>query len=248
MRIGADMVPETRAGEGKENARPQAQASARRLDFFMRLTEARLAFAEGNLELAKAKFSEVLKIEPENSEAMDFIARFDAGTLKAPESRPAEGGSGIVIRRLNEQAGPRERPKSQVSDYMIREIFIRNNGGLLVGHFTNEGDSVVDKDVMIGMLTAMQLFIQDTFDKPGIYLKQMNLAQFEILMASGKEITVYAIVSGTKTYEVGPQLERFVKDIEDNYLDKITKWRGRVADLRWLQALILQLITGGYIR
>ena len=226
------------------------QSASRRLEFFRKLTEARLANADDNFDLAYSKFKDLLALDPENQEAMDFIQRFEAGDLNKPEAIALpQAGSGITIQRPREPGpAPKEKPRVPLGDYAIRELYIVNSGGMLIGHFNNEGDSIIDKDIMMGMLSAMQMFIQDTFDKPGIYLRHMDLAQFDVLICSGRMINIYAIVSGMKTTELRPQLERLLTEIEADHSEKIKAWKGKMSDLRWLQALILKLITGGYMR
>lgn len=227
-----------------------SQTASRKLEYFRKLTEARLAQADDNFDLAYSKFKELLDIDPENHDAKEFIHRFETGDLKKTEAKAQpQASSGITIKRTKElETIPKERPKVPLGDYNIRELYVVNKGGMLIGHFTNEGESIIDKDIMIGMLSAMQMFIQDTFSKPGIYLRHMDLAQFDVIICAGPLITIYAIVSGAKTTELRPQLVRLLEDIEDNYADKIQAWKGKVSDLRWLQALILRLVTGGYMR
>jgi len=236
--------------EGGKKDAPQMK----KLDIIFKLTEARLALSEGVLGIAKDKFEEILVIDPENAEAKEFLQNYDKGVMPEKpkiislDTQPSSATAGSVSTVRKTVSVPQtHQARIEKRDYTVEEIFIMTKEGLLVAHFAKEGTLVVDEDIIVGMLAAIQMFIHEAFNNPKVNLKQIYLGEFDVLMCSGEYITICAIVSGPKASEVRRQVDKFVRDAERTYGDKIKEWKGNLKDLRGLQTMILKLITGGYI-
>jgi hypothetical protein len=227
-----------------------------KLDVIFKLTEARLALAEGVMGLAKDKFEEVLAMDPENAEAKEFLENYEKGefpdkpkviSLETVASSEPHRADGVKMVKKSISVPKSTKAREVRQDYSIDEIFIMTKEGLLVAHFTKEGSLVVDEDIITGMLAAIQMFIIEAFNNHNVKLRQIFLNEFDVVISAGEYISICAIVSGPKAMDVRGQVDRFVRDAERTYGDKFKEWKGNLRDMRGLQTMILRLITGGYI-
>lgn len=237
----------------------------RSLDVIFKLTEARLALSNGDTEKAKAIFEQILQMDPNNSEAKEYLESLKTGrmpdksvviSLGNKPHKPSTAGTTISRRRVVEREGrantiiqPKPASKDgKPADYTIDEIFITTHTGMLIAHFTSHGSMVVDEDIMVGMLNAIQMFTKEVFDMETLQLRQIDLGEFDIQIITGDNISVCAIVSGPKRADVRIQLKYFQLEVESQFGRRLRDWNGNMKEFKGLQPLILKLVTGGYLK
>ena len=79
----------------------------KKLDVIFKLTEARLALAEGVMGIAKDKFEEVLAMDPDNIEAKEFLDNYEKGIMPersqiislGPKPEPSDSSAVETVRK-----------------------------------------------------------------------------------------------------------------------------------------------------
>ena len=100
--------------------------------------------------------------------------------------------------------------------YRVEQVFlIQNDTGLLLQHVI--GDSVVvrDPDMISGMLTAIQNFVQDSFGAADNTLETVRVGDFTVWIQHGPQALLAGLVRGTAPIKVrevfAAALETFIK-------------------------------------
>lgn len=234
----------------EEKAPSHSKPDYKPLNIIFTLTTARMALADSNLEMAKKKFEEVLDMDPENLEAKDFFQKYNVG-VKSKKSRKQivqdckRNAEGVCIELP--RTSSKVLTKKNEKDYVIEEVFIITSDGLLIGHFTTGKSRVVDADLMVSMLTAIQMFMVESFGDEELELQILHLNKFDMFFAQGKWVSIGVVVSGKKTYPVINQVKRFLIDVEETGKDVLPDWNGIMSEVKILKPMTLKLITGGYV-
>jgi len=224
----------------------------KKVDLIFKLTEARWAFSNNRMEVAKKRYEEILEIDPNHCEAQDFLREFDPDTpmekkiVSMDEFDPRMFWESEVKKEPAEKK-EEEEPDGLRPDYSINEIFILTNEGILITNFSAGDSLVVDKDIMTGLLTAIQTWAKEVFTGQDPVIKHIGIADFELLISVGEKITVCALVTGNKPLKVGPQLKKFVAELEQEYTDTLLNWTGSTSDFKGMREMMMKLIFGGYV-
>lgn len=143
---------------------------------------------------------------------------------------------------LDNEAPAEETP------YNIDEILVMTAEGILVQHFTAKGASEIDEDILAGMLTAVQMFVKDTFGGGGkdSVLDELSLGDFKIMIGRGKYLTMSVILSGEETNTVRPQLDALIEEVESKYSDILAEWDGDMASMGGMKDDIKDFVEGKY--
>jgi hypothetical protein len=171
--------------------------------------------------------------------------KIDLALLQTPGS--GEGPSRPILALPPAVILDTEEPE-EGTPYSIDEIFVMTQEGILVQHFTAKSASAIDEDILAGMLTAVQMFIKDTFGGSAGEgtLDELSLGDFKIMIGRGSYITISAILSGEETDLVRPQLDAMVEDIETMYKDVLEDWDGDMASVGSIQDNIKSFVEGKY--
>lgn len=136
----------------------------------------------------------------------------------------------------------------QSSPTVIDEIFLMTPTGMLLKHYTRRLRPDRDEDIMAGMLTAVQNFIKESFDEHGGKLKEIRFENYDILISHSKNVVVAAIISTKKPEKLRIQLKQVTEEIEERFGGKLTQWSGDKSDLRDVDIVMKELISGKYRR
>jgi predicted regulator of Ras-like GTPase activity (Roadblock/LC7/MglB family) len=126
----------------------------------------------------------------------------------------------------------------------ISELFIMTKGGLLIRHYSDSLRTDVDRDVLSGMLVAVQQFVQQTLASKSGALNQLRYGAHSIFFFRGT-YTVAAVVAkeadaATLEYPVMDALQ----DFEDRYGRTLENWNGDVAAFPGLDDCFEKVIKG----
>src|SRR2546426_3040475 len=132
----------------------------------------------------------------------------------------------IILRRRQAGASKPVSPAttaSKPSDAIVEDVFLLNHkDGLLIKHETRRLRPDVDTDILSGMLTAVQAFVEDALRGGGYAdLNEMTVGHMHILIGRGKWLGPPAGNQGGGTPRWARQNERGIKDMEDQPRDPI---------------------------
>ncbi len=112
--------------------------------------------------------------------------------------------------------------------YDVRQVFMIYESGLLISH-VGKDKGVIDKTILSGMLSAVQIFIKDSFrtesDKTET-LKRLQYGELEIHIEHGKYIFLAVVLEGKGTERLHVRMQDAITNIETNYKDELRDWDG----------------------
>jgi len=136
---------------------------------------------------------------------------------------------------------------TEETPYHIDEVLVMTKEGILVQHFTAKNATAIDEDILAGMLTAVQMFVKDTFGgQKDSTLDELSLGDFKIMIGRGDYITISIILSGESTKLVRPQLDAMIADTEKNLKDLLSTWNGDMSLVSPIREYIKKLVEGKY--
>lgn len=108
----------------------------------------------------------------------------------------------------------------------IDEIFMMTKAGILINHFSNETTSEIDEDILSGMLTAVQSFVTDSFQKKQTVLKELRMGDFNILIVQGEYLTVVIISPEENLKPLEEPVNAMIEQLEKINLDLLKQMGG----------------------
>jgi len=126
---------------------------------------------------------------------------------------------------------------------VIEEIFLINRGGLLIRHATRRLRPDFDKDVMGGMLTAVQAFVKDSFRAKG-ELNEITYGQMRILIEGGEHLLLAAVLSRGFPGLIRRRMRAALDAIETEYANVLVGWDGDVHKFRDADSFLEELFVG----
>lgn len=128
----------------------------------------------------------------------------------------------------------------------IDEIFVMTNDGILLQHFSNKNTTLVDEDILTGMLTVIQNFISDTFDT-STSLNTLALGDFNVIISAGDYLKVVAITQEEDMKPLKRSIDVMLENIEDERQDALKDFTGDIDSIGELRSYIKKLMKGGYL-
>ncbi|MCK5397953.1 MAG: carboxypeptidase regulatory-like domain-containing protein, partial [Thermoplasmata archaeon] len=133
-----------------------------------------------------------------------------------------------------------------IPNAVIDEIFFMSTNGLLIKHFTRRLKPDMDQDILSGMLVAVQDFIKDSFRGEEGGLDELKFGKFQIVLGRGKQTIIAALILGDDIKPFKPQIDKCIKDIEEEFGDLLEEWDGDVETLTGSFKHVNSLIEGKY--
>lgn len=121
----------------------------------------------------------------------------------------------------------------------VDEVFLVHLSGLLLVHLSKSLKAEKDRDVLVGMLTAVQSFILEAFAKgPSRELRQMDFGKRKILICKGSHSYLAVIVRGRRPAVFTHRIRRALVKVEGAYWRVIATWDGRSESLEGVDDLL----------
>jgi hypothetical protein len=121
----------------------------------------------------------------------------------------------------------------------VDEVFLVHLSGLLLVHLSKSLKAEKDRDVLVGMLTAVQSFILEAFAKgPSRELRQMDFGKRKILLCKGAHSYLAVIVRGRRPAVFTHRIRRAIGKVERAYWSVIATWDGSTEGLEGADDLL----------
>ena len=131
----------------------------------------------------------------------------------------------------------------------VDEVFLVHQSGLLMVHLSKSLKAEKDRDVLVGMLTAVQSFILEAFAKgPSRELRQMDFGKRRILLRKGSYSYLAVIVRGRRPAAFTHRMRRALGKVERAYWRVIASWDGRSEGLEGADDLLRQELMDASLR
>lgn len=111
-----------------------------------------------------------------------------------------------------------------VNQVELHEFFvIEKDSGLLLGNFSKT--NIVDPDMIAGMLTAIQAFVEDAFKAQNEHLESIEYESYKINIFNVGSFYIAVITSGVFTADSKIKLESLITEFVERYLINRNKER-----------------------
>ncbi len=117
--------------------------------------------------------------------------------------------------------------------HTVEDIFLIYRDGRLIAHQTRRLRADMDNQLLSGMLTAIQSFIQEAFrDGEEGQLNEMAFGKNQILIERGRLISLAVVIRGLPPVGARAELSFAVESIEQKYRAPLEDWDGESKSLR----------------
>ncbi len=134
----------------------------------------------------------------------------------------------------------------QRGKYEVEEVLlVYRKKGLLVSYKHKSEEVKMDRDLMTGMFTAIQDFVNDVFeseDMSGTPLKVMELGDKKVMIEHGKYTYLAAVFKGG-TWRLVTKLQTTLADLEVKYKDVLEDWDGNMESLEGIDTFLDDIVT-----
>ena len=129
--------------------------------------------------------------------------------------------------------------------YTIEDIFLIHDSGVLIKHNTRTLKAERDEDILAGMFTAVQNFVDDAFaENDSESLKKMEYGEKKVLVHKGKNVILAVFVSGEEPKWTLEGMQNLVSDIEERYGETIENYSGDISELKGIEDMLTALHQG----
>jgi hypothetical protein len=126
--------------------------------------------------------------------------------------------------------------------HTLEDVFIIGREGRLIMHNTRRLRADRDEDILAGMLTAIMLFVRDSFREEHEDLKQFEFGDRKVLVERGVHCYVAAIFAGVAPPWARKDVAAFLKAIETKVGDRIASWSGDRDDVHDLKGMTEEFV------
>lgn len=143
----------------------------------------------------------------------------------------------ITRRKTKEEAMPVPEPEEQeasvtapiiqesVEDFQLTSIFVIYKGGRLINHTTVKELGTIDKEVMSGMLLAIQSFVKESF-QGDTALDSFEFGENKVVLVGGNYTVMAAVIEGKEPPTLREEIRSVIQTIEGMYSGIIEEWNG----------------------
>jgi len=118
------------------------------------------------------------------------------------------------------------------AEYTIEDIFLIHDSGVLIKYISQTRKVERDEDILAGMFTAVQNFVDDAFaEEEDEVLKRMEYGNKKVLVHKGENIILAVFISGDEPKWALEGMKNLVADIEERYGVKVKDWSGDLSDI-----------------
>ncbi|MDD4308358.1 MAG: hypothetical protein PHU53_06085 [Thermoplasmata archaeon] len=138
-------------------------------------------------------------------------------------------------------------PQLKWQESRVREIYVLHTGGLVIAHAgAHDETGEIDRDMVGGMLTAIQNFVQEAFHTSDMEsLKSLSMGKLRVLIEAKGTIVVAVLFTGHEARELRRGVVRIIEDLDREFGTALANWKGekRIAApiQEWLDAVFVKM-------
>ena len=136
--------------------------------------------------------------------------------------------------------------KKEKASIIIEDVFLVDTSGNLMTHHARRLVPDMDDDIMMGMFTAIQDFMGETFRSQGTgegHLNTLHYGDFKILIEHGEFAYMAMVMKGEETPELRKALKETIAKIHRKYSSVMEDWSGSPEDIEGAKGDIKKLIN-----
>lgn len=111
----------------------------------------------------------------------------------------------------------------------ISELFVMTKGGILIRHYSDTLRTDVDRDILGGMLVAVQQFVQQTLISKSGSLNELRFGDHRVCFFRSAHTIAAAVAREADPEALRYQVMDALQDFEDRYAGVLENWSGDMA-------------------
>jgi hypothetical protein len=135
------------------------------------------------------------------------------------------------------------RRRSLARRFTVEDAFLVGKEGRLMMHTTRRLRADTDEDIMAGMLTAIQMFIKDSFGGEGGDLRSFQFGDKQVLVERGRHFYFAAIYSGQPPAAATEGMKEFTADVEAHFAPVLEVWSGDADEVSGMRSFLDAFVT-----
>ena len=129
--------------------------------------------------------------------------------------------------------------------YRVEQVFlIQNETGLLLQHVMAASIVARDADMISGMLTAIQNFVQDSFGAADNTLENVRVGEFSVWIRHGPQALLAAVIRGTPPLRLREAFDSALDSIHRDYGAQLAEFQGEATLLRGARPALESCLLG----
>lgn len=134
-------------------------------------------------------------------------------------------------------------PQLKWQESRVQEIFVLHSNGLVIAHAGSHEETGIDRDMVGGMLTAIQNFVQEAFHTSEMdSLKSLSMGQLRVLIEAKGGIVVAVLFTGHEARELRKGVIWLMNELDNNFGKVLHGWRGDKRSVmgvqEWLEGML----------
>lgn len=218
-----------------------------------------LLFSLSQFAPARDAFARARELEPDNQVA---AVNLSVAHYRCREFGPAKAAAELALvrwpgqvdlarvlaaseRKLRSAESPGNARAVQPpgTGHTVEDIFIIYRDGRLINHQTRRLRADMDNQLLSGMLTAIQSFIQEAFREGDEgRLSEMSFGKSQILIERGKWVSIAVVIRGVAPIGSRAEVAFAVQSIEEMHGTRLADWDGESANLRGLGEAVQRIL------
>ena len=139
-------------------------------------------------------------------------------------------------------------PQLKWQESRVQEIFVLHSNGLVIAHAGSHEDSGIDRDLVGGMLTAIQNFVQEAFHTSEMdSLKSLSMGHLRVLIEAKGGIVVAVLFTGHEARELRKGVIWLMSEIDLKFGNVLHDWRGDKRSVmgvqEWLEGVLEKMAS-----
>ena len=137
-------------------------------------------------------------------------------------------------------------PQLKWQESKVQEIFILHTNSLVIAHTGTHEETGVDRDMVGGMLTAIQNFVQEAFNASEMdSLKSLSMGELRVLIEARGCVVVAVLFTGHEARELRRGVMRLMDELDQNFGTVLHDWRGDKRSVmgvqEWLEGIFKKM-------
>ena len=151
-----------------------------------------------------------------------------------------------VARQRNIEIAKEALAVESPSVLVLDNVFLMYSSGILISSVTRRASHKVDEDILGSMLTAIQDFVEHSFESSGdSTLRGIRFGEREIVFARSPHLISAFLVSGELPRHFHGNATRLLKRIERQYGDRLANWNGDLQELEGIGDVLTTIFDQG---
>ncbi len=129
----------------------------------------------------------------------------------------------------------------------ITMLYVVHSTGLLVSK-AERVDLGIDTDIFTSMLSAVGMFVKDSFEKISSgdeYLEEIRFGRYNLVMKQGSSFSIVAVLQGKSNEFLHRDLEELLYKIEEEFGEILAVWDGDMGKVSAIEDTLREFVYSG---